>query len=1010
MIGNVTAQNAFTVVREDQTWTALGAGNSEYIAAHRIPGTRNAVAMSGNFDTEVTFPGLTIVTLSGAGDVPSVFAGLLDYNVVGNWEVRVAPFSVDKLEPQSPLTTTSPNAELRDLSVVARNEYYVTGIIDDATSFINRTGASFVLTSGATAPPRRGFIARANNGTFQAVYYTDLLMQPRALSTNVGGGFLVVGGQQRDISVGDLEGADALLHRYALPLPAPVPGAPLPLAGVVSGGDLDDMNLGDVVVTTSGDTWVGGTKSGAGELGGISDVWLGEANFAAGTIATSLRAGSEATDRLGKMERGPAGEVLVAFSVTGRKVSFGALTYDLDTDPAVAASTSSNHAFLGMIKSDNTLAWVTPLGISRARGSVLSPKDLSVDGAGNTIVTFSGTGLFEIEGVNRVLDDSGQIVVNGSGRVVDYTATPSVDVPEAGALATLENRLVFGATGAKASFASVERRELPQTSHQICWVDPNLPGNTIESLSALVTATGGQVHLESDFPTLDLVAVSAWLTRPHLLALLANPAVKITRDPLVIDTDSGGIEETESPDWSLIRLFDPYLQDVGGKEGRHFYPSAFVEQGVPDTQRVRVYVIDRGLEEDEVFDLHDFLDGPGNPLPVVYRGDQNIAVDALVQDQEDALYNPDSSSDHPRQLINLLASIPSGAAAGTAMEIVCVDIYTGADNGSGQTYLSYVLEGINAARLDAVNNHPGVPALLLIASSGVEGENAVSLNNTIHETLNEGIPVILSAGNDGDLETPGQVADYVPAKHGSLKGVITVGATSLAPFSEEVFDLDLMNPISVLTNHDDGSVISLYAPGQNVQTGYGAENGTSFSCAFVAGLAATHLAQNPAATPAQIENALIELSARQFYAHEGREINLARSVCSYTAWRYRNDLFSESEDADLDGVSDFMEFLGNTDPNDAASNSPWEVGVQVVGDEIQITTQLPQTFIQPDGTFHDGCWSGSLSASANLQDWQTSEYELSLGIVTDGRQEITLTISQEDHAEKCFFRFEFSVP
>ncbi|YCM44304.1 S8 family serine peptidase [Verrucomicrobiaceae bacterium 227] len=1012
MIGKAAAQNAFTVVQEDQTWSDTGAGDSEYIAAHRISTAGHPVVMAGNFETEVTFPGLTIVTLSGSGGVPSVFAGILDYNPGGDWEVLVSPFSVDKLEPKSPLTTTFPNAELRDLAVVSRDEYYVTGIIDDATSFINRLNTSFVLTSNSTALPRRGFIARADDGTFDAAYYTELLIQPRALSSDVGGGFLVVGGQERDASAGDLEGPDALLHRHALPLPAPVPDTPLPAPDVVSGGDLDDLSLGDVVGTTTGDVWAGGTKSGAGELGGVSDIWLGEANFTTGSITTALRAGSEATDRLGKMERGPGGEVLVAFSVSGRQVSFGPLTYDLDTDPAIAASTSSTHAFLAMVKSDNTPAWVTPLGISRGRGSVLTPKDLSVDDAGNTIVTFSGVGLFEIEGVNRVLDDSGQIVVNGSGRVVDYLATPSVDDPEAGAISTLENRLVFGASGGKATFASVESRDLPQSSQQISWVNPGLPGNTIESLSALVTAAGGQVHLESNYPGLGVEAVSAWLTRPQLAALLANPDVTLSRDPLVVETDSGGIAETESPDWALIRLFDPYIQNMKANDARHFYPSGFVQQGISDTQRVRVYVIDRGLEVDEEFDLHDFLDCPGNPSPVVYRGDQNIAVNPLVQDQKNALYDPDTTSNHPRQLINLLASVSNGTAAGTAMEIVGVDIYTGADNESGLTYLSYLLEGINAARLDAMENHPGVPAIFLIASSGVEGAGAISLNNTMVETRNEGILVILSAGNGGNLKTPGQVADYVPAKHGSLPGVITVGATSLGASSKETFALDLLNPISTQTNHDeDGSIISLYAPGQNVETGFGAENGTSFSCALVAGLAATHLARNPEATPAEIENALVQLSASHFYEKAGREINLARSVCAYQAWRFRQGLLFESNDADLDGLTDFQEFLGGSDPNDAGSNTPWNVAMTVVGDEIQIVTQLPQAFIRPDGTFHDGCWSGHLSASPDLQDWQPRDFELSLGTVSNGRQEMTLTIPPpENHAEKCFFRFDFSVP
>jgi len=347
-----------------------------------------------------------------------------------------------------------------------------------------------------------------------------------------------------------------------------------------------------------------------------------------------------------------------------------------------------------------------------------------------------------------------------------------------------------------------------------------------------------------------------------------------------------------------------------------------------------------------------------------------------------------------------------------------VDIYTGADDQSGFTYLSYLLEGIHAARLDALDNHPGVPALIVIASSGVEGIGALSLNNAIMQTTSDGIPIILSAGNDGNLKVPGQVADYVPAKHGHRAGVITVGATALGAFNEKG-TLPQLNPISSQTNRDDGSIISLYAPGENVRTGHGIGNGTSFSCALVAGLAATYLARNPDAPAEEVEQALVQMSARYFHKEKEREIQLARSACAYNGWLYRHGLGIQvgqtnppsEEDPDDDGLTNFEEYLGGSDPLDAESQRRLRVSLNVSEEGIQLKTRLPLAMIQPNGTLHDGCWSGSIRSSPNLMDWQQGEFELILGTATNDRREVTFDLMvPEPHAEKCFFQLVFSTP
>src|SRR5690606_38243339 len=146
------------------------------------------------------------------------------------------------------------------------------------------------------------------------------------------------------------------------------------------------------------------------------------------------------------------GEVYVAFTAGGRDISFGALTYDLD---AVGAALST-HAFVGLIKSDGTPGWLAPLGLSQTAGGTLLPVAMSVDAAGHAYVAYNGSGTWRIEGVNTALAGSGQITMNGKGRVIDGTPTPSLGTASAGAVPDVESRLVLGRTGVQSAIASLE--------------------------------------------------------------------------------------------------------------------------------------------------------------------------------------------------------------------------------------------------------------------------------------------------------------------------------------------------------------------------------------------------------------------------------------------------------------------------------------------------------------------------------------------------------------------------
>ncbi|GAA3831759.1 S8 family serine peptidase [Streptomyces phyllanthi] len=155
-------------------------------------------------------------------------------------------------------------------------------------------------------------------------------------------------------------------------------------------------------------------------------------------------------------------------------------------------------------------------------------------------------------------------------------------------------------------------------------------------------------------------------------------------------------------------------------------------------------------------------------------------------------------------------------------------------NNSGQGTTAQVVAGIDWVAANAVR-----PA---VANMSLGGPADTAIDTAVRNSIASGIPFAVAAGNESvnaSTTSPARVAE-----------AITVGATTSS------------DSRAGYSNY--GSVLDLFAPGSSITSAWHTSDtaavtisGTSMAAPHVAGAAALYLADNPAATPAAVQTALV---------------------------------------------------------------------------------------------------------------------------------------------------------
>lgn len=282
-----------------------------------------------------------------------------------------------------------------------------------------------------------------------------------------------------------------------------------------------------------------------------------------------------------------------------------------------------------------------------------------------------------------------------------------------------------------------------------------------------------------------------------------------------------GVAATLPTSWHLDRINQTALPLDGN-----------VSMGALTGAGVNIYVVDTG-----VLASHEQFGGrviAGIDIPTQ---DGSAVIDPIASDC-------DGHGTH-------VAGLAAGSTVGVATQATVIAVRVLDCEGDGD-----VADVVKALQWVRAHHRSGVAAVLNL-SLGVDlGDDGTAIDHEVKSLLDEGVVVVVAAGNGNAGGMPYDACEIAPA---DVPRALTVGATGITDV--------------VATYSNYGSCVDLYAPGgdrirsitsawNTSSSSYDTDAGTSMASPLVAGFAAQLAQQQPGLCADSISQAIVERSTQ----------------------------------------------------------------------------------------------------------------------------------------------------
>ncbi|QSB04073.1 S8 family peptidase [Natronoglycomyces albus] len=393
-----------------------------------------------------------------------------------------------------------------------------------------------------------------------------------------------------------------------------------------------------------------------------------------------------------------------------------------------------------------------------------------------------------------------------SGTATSHKHRPryiSRSLAAAAALATTSALALSVSSPASAQTAEIFGTDNPDViDNQFMVVLNDTPGTSEENITGTAELIAGKYdgtinHIYSNA----LQGFSVEMNAAEAEKVAALPEVDFVEAVYEVEADT--TTQSNPPNWGLDRIDQQSLP----LDDEYTYPSS-------GGSGVTVYVMDTGIRT-----THQEFGSRASTGP-------NFTGDGV------------DNGDCQGHGTHVAGSV-AGAQYGVAKSADVVSLKVLACNGRGS------LDGIIAA-IDWVTDNASGPSIVNMSLGGNSSSGDQAYEAAINASINAGVTYVAAAGNDG-----ANACNYSPAR---FENVITVGNSN----SNDSRHISHPGPSNF------GPCVDIFGPGTDIlsathqnNTGVVSFTGTSMAAPHVAGVAALYLGENPNASPAQVENALL---------------------------------------------------------------------------------------------------------------------------------------------------------